>query len=115
MRDLTFTSAKLHDLQLRGPFLLVAHLTLSMLHFFIADIGSKVSQLPPSSINLKIFYKRLTPREQKKLILTRFNLENILSSLALETGIVNNNLSDHYKYIAPTFTSWCHKDFTQCD
>ena len=63
-----------------------------MLHFFIAGIGSKVSHLPPSSIILKIFSKCLTPREQQKLILTRFNLENILSSLALETGTVNNNL-----------------------
>ena len=92
MRDLTFTSAKLRDLQQRRPFSLVAHLTLSVLNFFIADISSIVSQLPPSSIILKIFYKRLTPREQRKLILARFNFENILSSLALETETVNNNL-----------------------
>ena len=63
-----------------------------MLHFFIADIEPKVHHLPPTSIIFTIFYKRLTPREQRKLILTRFNLENILSSLALETGTVNNNL-----------------------
>ena len=31
-------------------------------------------------------------RKQQKWILTRFNLENILSSLALETGTMNNNL-----------------------
>ena len=31
-------------------------------------------------------------REQRKLILKRFSLENILSSLALETGTMNNNL-----------------------
>ena len=31
-------------------------------------------------------------REQRKLILTRFNLESILSSLALETGTMNDNL-----------------------
>ena len=31
-------------------------------------------------------------REQWKLILTYFNLENILSSFALETGTMNNNL-----------------------
>ena len=36
--------------------------------------------------------KLLTPREQQKLILTPFKLENILSSLALESGTVNNNL-----------------------
>ena len=55
----------------------------------IADIGSKVSQLLPSSIIFKIFSKRLTPGEQWKLILTtRFNLENIFSSLALE---INRN------------------------
>ena len=40
-------------LQLRGPFFSVAQLTLSVLHFFTADIESKVSQLPPSSIILK--------------------------------------------------------------
>ena len=33
-------------------------------------------------------------REQWKLILTHFNLENILSSFALETGTMDNNLSD---------------------
>ena len=63
-----------------------------LLHCFIAQIGLKVSQLLPSSILLKIFSKPLTPREQRKLVLTRFNLENILSSLALETGTVNNIL-----------------------
>ena len=31
-------------------------------------------------------------REKRKLILTRFNLENIFSSLTLETGTMNNNL-----------------------
>ena len=56
------------------------------------DFGSKVSQLPPISIILNIFNKCLTPREQRKLILTRFNWENIPSSLASETRAVNNNL-----------------------
>ena len=63
-----------------------------MLHFFFDDIRSKVSQLPHSYIILKIFSKCLTPREQQKLILARFNLENIISSFALKTGTVNNNL-----------------------
>ena len=31
-------------------------------------------------------------RDQRKLLFTRFNLENILPSLALETGTMNNNL-----------------------
>ena len=31
-------------------------------------------------------------RKQRKFILTRFNLENILSGLVLETGTMNNNL-----------------------
>ena len=48
------------DLQLRGPFSSVAHLTLSVLYFFIDDIVSKVAHLLPSSIILKIFYKPLT-------------------------------------------------------
>ena len=39
-----------------------------------------------------MFSKPLRPREQRKLVLVRFNLENILSSLALETGIVYNIL-----------------------
>ena len=63
-----------------------------LLHYFIVQIGSKVSQLLHSSIILKIFSKPLTPRKQRKLVLTRFNFENILSSLALETGTVNNIL-----------------------
>ena len=63
-----------------------------LLHCFLAQTGSKVSQLLPSSIILKIFSKPLTSREQRRLVLTRFNLENILSSLALETGTVNNIL-----------------------
>ena len=92
LRDLTFTSAELRDFQLRGPFSSVTHLMLSVLHFFITDFGSKVSQLPPISIILNIFNKCLTPREQRKLILTRFNCENIPSSLASETRAVNNNL-----------------------
>ena len=37
LRDLTFTSAEVCDLKLRGPFSPVARLTLSMLHF--SDIG----------------------------------------------------------------------------
>ena len=31
-------------------------------------------------------------REQRKLLFTRFNSENILPSLVLETGTINNNL-----------------------
>ena len=59
---------------------------------FVAAIESKVSQLLLSSIILKIFSKHLTPREQQKLVLTCFNLENILSNLALETETVSHNL-----------------------
>ena len=59
-----------------------------LLHCFIAEIGLKVSQVLSSSIILKIFSKPLTPREQRKLVLTSFNLENILSSLTLETGTI---------------------------
>ena len=32
------------------------------------------------------------PREQRKLILTRFNLQKVLFSLAWETGTISNNL-----------------------
>ena len=53
---------------------------------------SKVSQLLPSSIILELFCKCLTTREWQKLTLAWFNLKNILPSLALETGTVNNNL-----------------------
>ena len=79
-----------------------------MLHLFIADIGSKVSELVPSSIILKIFSKHLTPGEQEKLVLTCFNFENTISSLSLGTKIVNNNLIINSKSVSPTFTSWCH-------
>ena len=41
--------------------------------------------------NFQIFFQTLD-KEQWKSILTHFNLENILSSLALETGTMNNNL-----------------------
>ena len=41
------------------------------------------------SIILIIFSKLMTPTEQRKLGLTRLNLENILTSLALEIGTVN--------------------------
>ena len=51
----------------------IVRLTLSVLHFFIADVGSKFSELPPSSIILKIFSKRLITRQQRKLVLTCFN------------------------------------------
>ena len=51
-----------------------------------------IKSFPTATLFLKIFFKRLTPKEQWKLVLTRFNLENVLSSLALETGTVNNNL-----------------------
>lgn len=40
----------------------------------------------------KAFSKRLTPREQRKLVLTYFNLGNIFPGLALKTGSANNNL-----------------------
>ena len=39
-----------------------------------------------------MFSKRLTTREQWKWTLAWFNLKNIISTLALETGTVNNNL-----------------------
>ena len=71
------------------PFSLIGPLTLSMLHLFIADIGSNVSQLLPLSIILKIFSKRLIPGKQGKLILTCFSLDNIISSLALGTQTGN--------------------------
>ena len=45
-----------------------------------------------TSITFKVFSKCLTPKEQQKLVLICFNLENILSSLALETETVNKNL-----------------------
>ena len=61
----------------------------------LTETESKVSQLlPSSSIILKIFSKSLTPKEQRKLILTRFSLVKILSSVVLETGAVKNNLAD---------------------
>ena len=60
-----------------------------MFHLFIADIWSNISQLFPSSITLKIFSKRLTPGKQGKLILTCFNLDKIISSLALGTQTVD--------------------------
>ena len=84
-------------------FSLVVRLTLSVLHFFIAEIGSKYSQLLPSFIILKIFPKCLTPREQPILVLTTFNLENILPSLAPETGTVNNNLVNNSMLLQPLF------------
>ena len=49
-------------------------------------------------------------REQRKLILTRFNLEKILSSLTLETLTMNNNLIINstslflVTMVAPTFS-----------
>ena len=80
-------------------------LTLSKLHFFIAEIRSIVSQLLTSSIILKIFSKSLKPWEQQKLVLTCFNLENITSSLALETETVNNNLIINSTLIQPLLLS----------
>ena len=83
-----------------------------LLHCFIAQIGSKVYQLLPFSIILKIFSKPLTPRDQRKLVLTRFNLENILSSLALETGIVNDILIINSTLLEPLLLgavkNFCH-------
>ena len=77
-------------------------LTVSIPHFFIAEIESKVSQLLlPSFIILKICFKCLTPKEPRKLLLTHFNLENILSSLALETGTVNDNLIINSTWLQP--------------
>ena len=68
---------------------------LSMFHFFIAEIRLKAFQLLPSSIILELFSKRLKTTELRKLTLARFNFKNILSSLALETGTVNNNLINY--------------------
>ena len=63
-----------------------------MHHFFIGEIGSKVFQLLPSSIVLKMLCKCLTPRQQRELILKRFNLGRFLSSLPVKTGTVNETL-----------------------
>ena len=55
-------------------------------------VNTAVSQLRPTSIILKIFSNHLIPKGQRKLLLTHFNLGNILSSLGLETATVSNNL-----------------------
>ena len=52
-------------------------------------------------------------REQRKLILLRFSLENILSSSAVETGTVSNNLIVNNASLLPT--SGCHKSFMSGD
>ena len=44
-------------------------------------------------------------KEQRKSILTRFNLENILSSLALETGTMNNNVIINSTLLQPLVVS----------
>ena len=64
-----------------------------MPHFFVTDIGQKVSQLLLPHTILKRFFKCLTPRGQLKLVLTCLNLENILSNLALETETAKNSVS----------------------
>ena len=89
-KDLTFTSAELRDLKLYGPLSSVARLRLSMLRFFLLTLSQKFSNCYPLPKFLNIF--QTLDREQRKLILTSFNLESILSSLALETGAMNNNL-----------------------
>ena len=48
-----------------------------------------------------MFSKRLEPREQRMFVSTRYNLENILFSLALDTGIVNNNLITNSTSLQP--------------
>ena len=56
----------------------------------------------------------LTPRDQRKLVSTRFNLENILSSLALETGIVNDILIINSTLLEPLLLG-AVKIFLPCD
>ena len=63
-------------------------------------------QLLPASIIPKIFSKCLTTREQRKLILTCFNLENILFSLALETGTINNYFTNTKKNMKSKLLNW---------
>ena len=63
-------------------------------------------QLLPASIIPKIFSKCLTTREQRKLILTCFNLENILFSLALETGTINNYFTNSKKNMKSKLLNW---------
>ena len=41
--------------------------------------------------------------EQRKLVFTLFNLENVLSSLALENGTVNNNLINNSTSLKPLY------------
>ena len=67
LRVLTFTLAELHYLQLLGPFSSVARLTLSMLHLFIADIGSKVSQLLPSSVMFQNIFQTFDTRGAREI------------------------------------------------
>ena len=63
-------------------------MTLSMLCVFIAEIGWSPTLFHTyQNISQKFYTKGATI-----LVLTRFKLGNILSSLALETGTVNNNL-----------------------
>ena len=90
-RVLTFTSAELRGLKLLGclpnfinALLLYCWHWVKSFHKFPATLFH----------NFQNIFQTLD-REQWKLILTCFNLENILSSLGLETGTMNNNLSDH--------------------
>ena len=62
-----------------------------MLHFVIADNLLKSFLTAAPFHNFQNIFQTLD-REQKKLTLTSLNLENILSSLALETGTAINNL-----------------------
>ena len=59
----------------------------------------------------------MTPREQRKLVLTRFNLENTLSSLVLETQTVNNILVINSTSLKPLLLGavniFCH--VTRCE
>ena len=93
MRDLTFTLAELRDLELRSPFSLVVCLTLSMLHFFIADKVTTAALFH----NFQNIFPMLDTKGATEIGFHIFNLENILFSLALETRSVNNYFTDTKK------------------
>ena len=90
--DLTITLAELHVLQLRGCFSQVVYLNLSMLHFFIAVHIDKSFPTATLFHNFQTIFQKFDTKVATEIDLNMFNLESILSSLALETGTVNYNL-----------------------
>ena len=52
-----------------------------------------------------MFSKSLKPGEQQNLVLTCYDVENILSSLAFETETVNNNLIINSTLLQPSLLS----------